>query len=60
MNVGSRFAGAPSDGKGFQGVFTSSSITSSNVDGKETVHRQATTTVNENGKVTSHTVRDRK
>ncbi|KAH1029795.1 hypothetical protein HUJ05_002964 [Dendroctonus ponderosae] len=56
-NVNTRFGGESSggDGGGFKSVFTSSKSVSSNVDGKPQTFRQASTTVNDNGKVTTYT-----
>lgn len=57
INVADRFA-APADGGGYHGVSVSSSSISSNRGGMETVHRQASTTINDNGNITTYTVRD--
>ncbi|KAF7268456.1 uncharacterized protein LOC143197718 [Rhynchophorus ferrugineus] len=55
-NVNTRF-GASSDGNGngFKSVFTSSKSVTTNVDGKPQTFREASTTVNDNGKVTTYT-----
>ncbi|XP_058450509.1 fibroin heavy chain isoform X2 [Malaya genurostris] len=53
-NINTRFGGdTPQDGNGFVGVSSFSS--SSNINGQ--THREAATTVNDNGKVTSYHVR---
>jgi len=66
-NVVSRFSenadggatgGANGGGDGSYGVFTSSVSHTSNVDGKPQTFRQATTTVNNNGKVSTYTVKN--
>ncbi|XP_030756147.1 keratin, type I cytoskeletal 9 isoform X2 [Sitophilus oryzae] len=59
-NVNTRF-GASGGGPGggdFKSVFTSSKSVTSNVDGKPQTFRQASTTVNDNGKVTTYTAQN--
>ncbi|GJQ65750.1 hypothetical protein Trydic_g11934 [Trypoxylus dichotomus] len=57
-NVDNRFGATPQgSGGGFYSVSTSSQSASSNLDGKPTSFHQATTTVNDNGKVTTYTVK---
>jgi len=53
-NVDTRFGASP--GGGSYGVFTSSHSSSSNVDGKPVNYHQASTTINDNGKVSTYTV----
>ncbi|XP_022901290.1 uncharacterized protein [Onthophagus taurus] len=57
-NINTRFAASP-DGApgGFHSVSTSSFSSSSDVNGKPSSFHQASTTVNDNGKVTTYTVR---
>lgn len=54
-NVNTRFGGDTSGGGGFKSVFTSSKSVTNNVDGKPQTFRQASTTINDNGKVTTYT-----
>lgn len=63
-NVDTRFGGdetpivtVSSGPQGFKGVSTSSFSSSSDINGQKTSHREASTSVNDNGKVTTYTVR---
>ncbi|CAH1153726.1 unnamed protein product [Phaedon cochleariae] len=56
-NVNTRFGGSGQP-DGFRSVFTSSSSFTSNVDGQPKTVKQATTTVNDNGKVTTYTAKN--
>lgn len=59
MGLGSRSGGniaAPEGGS--YGVFTSSSSGTSDVNGKRTSFKQATVGVNDNGKISFHTIKD--
>lgn len=66
MDIHSRFGESATSGAGGGGgggggqysVFTSSVSHSSNVDGKPKTFHQASTTVNDNGKVTTYTVKN--
>ncbi|CAH1103566.1 unnamed protein product [Psylliodes chrysocephalus] len=55
-NVNVRF-GADGNPNGFKSVFTSSSSMTTNVDGKPKTVKQASTTVNDNGKITTYTAK---
>ncbi|KAL1492989.1 hypothetical protein ABEB36_011138 [Hypothenemus hampei] len=55
-NINTQFGGSLlGDGGDFKSVFTSSKTVSTNVDGKPQTFRQASTTVNDNGKITTYT-----
>ncbi|CAG9759967.1 unnamed protein product [Ceutorhynchus assimilis] len=58
-NINTRFGGAdsPQQGNngGFKSVFTSSKSISSNINGKPQNFREASTTINDNGKITTYT-----
>ncbi|KAF2884993.1 hypothetical protein ILUMI_21167 [Ignelater luminosus] len=54
-NVNNRFGSSSPDGS-FYGIFTSSQSYSSNADGKTKSYQKATTTINDNGNVTTYTV----
>jgi hypothetical protein len=56
-NIFSRF-GETSGGDGTYGVFTSSVSSSSNVDGKPQNFHRASTTINDNGKISTYTVKN--
>ena len=57
-NVNTRFAAAGGPRGGSYGVFTSSQSATSNLNGKPMSFHRATTTVNDNGKVTTYTVQN--
>nr|XP_023016070.1 uncharacterized protein LOC111505484 isoform X3 [Leptinotarsa decemlineata] len=56
-NINTRFAGSGQP-DGFHSVFTSSSSLTTNVDGKPKTIKQASTTVNDNGKITTYTAKN--
>ncbi|XP_060537316.1 heterogeneous nuclear ribonucleoprotein A1 isoform X1 [Cylas formicarius] len=57
-NINTRFGSEGGDGSGFKSVFTSSKSVTTNVDGKPQTFREASTTVNDNGKVTTYTAKN--
>ncbi|XP_066158833.1 putative lysozyme-like protein isoform X1 [Euwallacea fornicatus] len=54
-NVNTRFGGSSGGGEGFKSVVSSSQSVSTNIDGKPQTFREASTTINDNGKITTYT-----
>ncbi|XP_066254970.1 uncharacterized protein [Euwallacea similis] len=54
-NVNTRFGGPLGGEEGFKSVVSSSQSVSTNIDGKPQTFREASTTINDNGKITTYT-----